>query len=253
MSSEISIEGLHCGSLSAGLEMFEAGGGSDAVTVPVPAWLIRHPQGEVLFDTGMHTDLTLPGPLLDTVSLFYGVDLDAGSTIAGRLIERQIEPDSIELVVLSHLHFDHAGGLAQLPNARVLIQAAEWDAGTDEELSAANSFRREDYDLGHDVVVVDGEHDVFGDGSLTCLPTPGHTPGHQSLRVRTGAAEIVLCADCAYFERTLGGGPLPPFGHDLDEQRQSLERLAAMARRGARLVPGHDPQVFEALDGPFSS
>jgi len=116
------------------------------------------------------------------------------------------------------------------------------------ELSAANTFRREDYDLGHEVITSEGEHDLFEDGRITCLPTPGHTPGHQSLRVRLDdSGEVILCADCAYFERTLGGGPLPGLRHDHEQQARSIADLRARRDQGARLVPGHDPDVFAAL------
>jgi len=243
----LSIEPLRCGELTAGTDMFEAGGTSEPITVPVPSWLVRHPSGTVLFDCGMHRDLTGPSPLLDLVSLFYGVELDDSGLVSGRLAALDFDPASIDIVVLSHLHFDHAGGLEQLPNARVVVQSEEWSAGLDDDLAASNSFRREDYALGHDVVLVDGDHDLFGDGAIRCLPTPGHTPGHQSLLVRLDSGDVVLCGDCAYFERTLDGGPLPGLGHDTAEQARSIEKLRAMRTAGARLVPGHDAAVFDSL------
>ena len=124
---------------------------------------------------------------------------------------------------------------------------AEWEAGADDDVAAANSFRGEEYRTGHDVVLADGEHDLFGDGLVTCIPTPGHTPGHQSLRVRLADREVVLAADCAYFAATLDGGPLPPIGHDRDLHAQSLDRLRAMRSAGATVIPGHDRAAFDAL------
>ena len=243
----ITIEPLACGTLTASRSMFEQDATDDSVEIPVPAWLIRHPEGLVLFDCGMHADLTGDGPLRDMVELFFGLGLDDDSLVANQLGGRDVDPASIDIVMLSHLHFDHTGGLAQLPNARVIIQHDEWRAGFDDDLSAANSFRREDYDLGHDLVTVDGEHDVFGDGRVTCLPTPGHTPGHQSLRVRLDSGEIVLCADCAYFAATLDGGALPPVGHDRNQHAESIEALRSLRRAGATLIPGHDSAAIAAL------
>ncbi|MEZ5168979.1 MAG: N-acyl homoserine lactonase family protein [Acidimicrobiales bacterium] len=212
----------------------------------MPAWLIRHPDGLVLFDCGMHTELAEPGPLLDTVSLFFGVGMGADQTVAAGLAARHVDPADIDVVVLSHLHFDHADGLAQIPDARG-HPAHEWLAGVDDDLAAANTFRREDYDLGHDRQEIDGRHDLFGDGRVMCLPTPGHTPGHQSLRVRLDSGEVVLCADCAYFDATLEGGPLPPLGHDREQHAASLDQLRALGAAGARLIPGHDPAAFSQL------
>ena len=80
-----------------------------------------------------------------------------------------------------------------------------------------------------------------------CIPTPGHTPGHQSLRVRLADREVVLAADCAYFTATLAGGPLPPIGHDHAQHAASLDRLRAMAAAGATVIPGHDRDSFDAL------
>lgn len=241
------IQQLACGTLTAPGSMFELDGDDAPVTVPVPAWLVRHPRGTVLFDTGMHAELLAPGPLLDLVSLFFAVGIDGSHLVAAGLEAVEVAPRELDMVVLSHLHFDHAGGLAQLPDARVVVQADEWSAGLDDDLAAANGFRREDFDLGHDVLAVRGEHDLFGDGAVVCVPTPGHTPGHQSLRVRTTTREVVLCGDCAYFERTLTGGALPPIGHDAEQQAASIERLRDLQRQGALLVPGHDPDVLAGL------
>jgi glyoxylase-like metal-dependent hydrolase (beta-lactamase superfamily II) len=244
---DVTIEPLACGTLSAGRSMFEAGADDTPIEIPVPAWLIRHGDDLALFDCGMHTDLASASAAREVVELFFGVGADGGDMIAERLRAVEVDPADIDVVILSHLHFDHVGGLAQLPEARVIVQRDEWAAGFDDDLAAANTFNPSDYDLGHDVTTVDGEHDVFGDGRVVCIPTPGHTPGHQSLRVRLTDREVVLCADCAYFADTLAGGALPPIGHDHEQQAASIGTLAALGRAGATLVPGHDPSVFAGL------
>lgn len=243
----ISIQPLGCGTLTAAEKMFETGGGDDRIALPVPSWLIHHPDGIALFDCGMHEDLIGASPYLDLVSIFFEVDLPAERLITNALASVELAPDDIDVVVLSHLHFDHVGGLHQIPDARVIVQSDEWATASDDELAAANGFVTTDYRLGHDVVTVDGEHDLFGDGRISCIPTPGHTPGHQSLRVRLADREVVLCGDCAYFERTLAGGPLPPIGHDHDQQRESIRRLREIGAGGALLIPGHDPDLIAAL------
>lgn len=244
---DVVIEPLACGTLTAGRSMFEAGAGDEPTEIPVPAWLIRHGDDLALFDCGMHTDMTVDGPAREVVELFFALGISTDDLVANRLERAGVDPADIDIAILSHLHFDHVGGLAQIPNARVLVQRDEWAAGFDADLAAANTFNPTDFDLGHDIVQVDGEHDVFGDGLVTCIPTPGHTPGHQSLRVRLVDQEIVLCADCAYFTTTLDGGPLPGIGHDHAQQAASIERLRDLRTRGASLIPGHDPEVFGAL------
>lgn len=106
-----------------------------------------------------------------------------------------------------------------------------------------------DFDLGHKLRLVDGEHDVFGDGSVVCLPTHGHTPGHQSLRLRLRLAsgDTVLAADSCYFCRTLRERRLPRFAHDRDQMLVSLDRLAALEKQGARIFFGHDPEFWQTV------
>jgi N-acyl homoserine lactone hydrolase len=243
----VTIEPLHCGSLTAPRAGLEAGGSMDPVALPVPSWLIRHPKGIVLFDTGMHPDAAGPSAWRTEVERMFGVDCGPDDLIDARLEAADVDPADVAVVVASHLHYDHVGGLVLVPNARLVVHADEWAAGFDPDLVRSNFFRAAEYDLGHDVTAVDGEHDLFGDGLITCLPTPGHTPGHQSLRVRLASREVVLCGDCAYFETTLAGGPLPPFGHDLARQAESVEHLRRLRAEGALVIPGHDPGLFDVL------
>lgn len=107
---------------------------------------------------------------------------------------------------------------ALIPNATML------------EMAMRRGFNRHDFDLGHKLRLIDGEHDVFGDGSVVCLPTHGHSPGHQSLRLRLDHSEIVLAADARYFCQTLRERRLPRNMYDRDAMLASLDRLAALTR-----------------------
>jgi glyoxylase-like metal-dependent hydrolase (beta-lactamase superfamily II) len=142
--------------------------------------------------------------------------------------------------------FWHVGGNALIPNATVIVQRREWQAGMDPDIAAQRGFNPQDFDLGHKVVQVDGEHDVFGDGSVTCLPTYGHTPGHQSLKLRLAGGEVVLAADSCYFCRTLRARRLPKNVHDRDAMHASLDRLARLEASGARIFFGHDGEWSSA-------
>ena len=119
----------------------------------------------------------------------------------------------------------------------------------------APAYQAADFDTGQEVRLVDGEHDVFGDGTVACIPTPGHTAGHQSLRVRTADRAIVLTADACYFRQSLETSRLPRFGHDRDEQLRSFDRLRALEAAGAHLVlrPRPRPVARRHPRGPLAA
>jgi N-acyl homoserine lactone hydrolase len=181
------------------------------------------------------------------VAEHFRVDFLPGEEISARLSKIGVRADDVRFLVNSHLHFDHAGGNVELPNATLVIQRREWDAGKDPDLAAANYFDARDYDLGHDLRLVDGEHDLFGDGRVTCIPTYGHTPGHQSLRVRLDGGEIVLAGDACYLRRSLDELLLPPIVHDRERMLASLRELRHLRDAGARIFYGHDPEFWAGV------
>jgi len=246
MSDGIELHAMTCGWLEASLGLFVAGA-PGRIRVPVPSFLIRHPRGVVVFDSGLHRALQHdPEARVGAIARVFQISFAPGEELAARLAALAVDPAEVRWLVTSHLHFDHVGGNAQLPNARWLLQRREWEAAGDADWRARNFCDPRDYDLGHDRVLADGEHDLFGDGSLVCLPTFGHTPGHQSLRVRgalrSTGRDVVLTADACYLRRTLADGVLPPIVHDADAMRASLARLRALRDAGARLVFGHEPE-----------
>ena len=135
-----------------------------------------------------------------------------------------------------------------LPGMPERPQRREWEAAHEPDLIAAVGYKPVDYDLGHDLLQVDGEHDVFGDGTLTCIPTYGHTPGHQSLRVALPEGEVILTGDACYLRETLEELRLPPAAvHDRAAMLESLKRLRALQSRGARIFYGHDPEFWQKV------
>jgi len=238
---------MTCGWIEMSLGMLRAGE-RGRLRVPVPSFLLLHPRGAAVFDSGLHVETQRDAEgRLGALAPLFRVHFAPGEEIGARLAALGIDPLEVRWLVSSHLHFDHVGGTAQLPNARWVVQRREWEAGRDPERRARLSYDPRDYDLGHDRLLVDGEHDLFGDGSAVCLPSFGHTPGHQSLRVRLASGDVVLAADACYLRRTFEDGVLPPVAHDPDEQRASLARLRALAGAGARIVFGHDPEAWTAV------
>jgi glyoxylase-like metal-dependent hydrolase (beta-lactamase superfamily II) len=211
-------------------------GGQGMVRIPVVSHLVEHPSGRVVFDTGLHHDLRAePADRLGFLAELFTPELAVGHAVDERV---DAVAGGVDVVVCSHLHFDHCGGNAHLGDVPVVVQRAEWDAAHGGDPTAG--YLAADYDTGQDVRLVDGEHDLFGDGTVVCIPTPGHTAGHQSLRVRTGGGEYVLTGDACYFRETLETGRLPVFGFDPEQQRDSLDVLRRLGASGATLLFGHD-------------
>jgi N-acyl homoserine lactone hydrolase len=244
----VKLYAMTCGHITGKLGYLIEGGEGEA-RLPIPAYLIEHPKGMALFDTGMHPDCQRDpiARLGERIKDLFRFHYTPGEEISARLAALGRDPARIDLIINSHLHFDHVGGNAQIPNATVIVQRREWAAGMDPDLAARRGFNRRDFDLGHKLRQVDGEHDVFGDGSVVCLPTHGHTPGHQSLRLRLDGGEVVLAADACYFCQTLRERRLPKNVHDRAEMLASLERLAALEAGGARIFFGHDDAFWQSV------
>ena len=247
---DVRLYAMTCGWLSLPEIALIDGGSPEPLRIPVPAYLIVHPSGTALFDSGLGTicqEEEIDDYMGDFASLMQ-VEFHAGEEISTRLESLEVDVTSVDYLINSHLHFDHAGGNAQVSNARLIVQAREWQAAHEPELIQAVGYKPVDYDHGHDVLQVEGEHDVFGDGAVTCIPTYGHTPGHQSLRVRLPGGDVVLCGDACYLRETLASLRLPPgAAMDREAMRASLLKLRKLQKQGARIFYGHDPEFWRGV------
>ena len=218
------------------------------IRFPVPAYVIDHPRGWILFDTGLHPQCQddARGRLGFMADLFH-VEFRPGEDIKSRLEQLDIDADRIDYLVNSHLHFDHTGGNSLIPNAKIIIQQREWEAGQTPEFIKANGYTKADYDHGHLIQKVNGKHDIFGDGRIVTIPTFGHTPGHQSLKVRLDSGDVILTADACYLKETLTNLHLPQLVHSRSEMLDSLLLLRKLQRAGARIFYGHDPEFWAQL------
>ncbi len=240
---------LKIGQLS--MHMGAVTGVDEMTDFPILSWLTEHPEGLVLFDTGMHVDLQTTVDRIGAEAAKRMVpDFSPGQELTARLAQRGLRPDDIDRIVLSHLHFDHVGGNEEVPDARVVVQQAEWQAGHDQRLIDYGVYNPNDYDHGHDVQEINGEHDVFGDGTIVCLPTPGHTRGHQSLRVQLDSGPVVLTGDCVYMQSMLDAMQVPTMASERAQAQhlESMRYLASLQKdHGCRLFFGHDQAQFAAI------
>ncbi|MEX2208641.1 MAG: N-acyl homoserine lactonase family protein [Myxococcota bacterium] len=250
-SDEVELYAFTCGHVTIPLG-FLLEGEKGRIKVPVPSYLIAHPRGVALFDSGLNlASRTDPIAYMGEQGARYATfHFDPGEEIAARLQSLEIEPEAVTFLVNSHLHYDHSGGNGQLPDADVVVQRREWEhahALPDDD----PGYRKVDFDTGQRVTLVSGEHDLFGDGSATCFPSYGHTPGHQSLRVRTQRGEFVLCGDACYLKRTLDELHMPGVLFDREAALASLVRFRALQSAGARILYGHDPEFWKSVpQGP---
>lgn len=222
-------------------------------TVPIPGFLVVHPRGRLLFDTGIHHQAIADplGRLGERRARLFGIRSRPGDDVVSQLALLDLRPDAITHVVNSHFHFDHCGGNEFFPGATFLVQRREMEAARDPAVLAQQRYfpSFQDFDHRLDYHLVDGEHDVFGDGTVVLLPTYGHTPGHQSLRLRAGKGTgWVLAADACYTRENMDRDLLPGVLWDAAEMAHSLVRLRELRdRHGVTVIYGHDPAQWQEL------
>lgn len=242
----VTVIPLRCGVLRAPADGFLAGA-EGTLDLQVWSFLIQHPVGTVLFDTGMHPVIQDdPAARLGGLAGLFEIHYEPGEEIAERVAEAGVDPAAVDIIVSSHLHFDHAGGNDTIGDVPVVVQRVEWEHARHED---DGGYVPADWDTGQHLELVDGDHDLFNDGRVVCIPTAGHTPGHQSLLVRLDDGDVLLTADACYLGASLEQLALPVFGWDLDRQREVLKRFAHMEASGTTLVFGHDPVLSAAAQG----
>ena len=238
--------------------------GVDAFDGSCLAFVVRHPAvGVILVDTGLHpgaygrvaADFGFP-----TGWMFRGLE-PIGTPFDQALRQRGVDPAAVEQVVMTHLHVDHTSGIRLLPRAEFILAKAEWAA------ACRRTARLKGYNPDHlpdagRTRLVDLEHqgvphgplthtvDLLGDGTMRLAWTPGHTPGHLSVVVRTrDRGEVLLVGDAAYTEGNIRRQALPLITVDDTQARRSLAQLNAYAdaHPSTLLVPSHDPTAWHQL------
>jgi N-acyl homoserine lactone hydrolase len=224
----------------------------EAIFLPYFFYVIETPAAVVLFDCGAHSDFAAAGSQRLASTGSSQVEVGPTDQLARVLGRTGLSPHDVDLVVISHLHYDHCGGLGLLASATVYASRAEL------EFAAAPGPAQTDAYWQADFAVVpperwrltDGESDLLGDGSLVVVPTPGHTPGHLALLVRLAHHTLVLAADAAYDLAAIRQRRLPGLVWDADSMISSWERLEEIERtEGAEIVLSHEVQPGARL-GP---
>lgn len=233
------LEMLNVGWFTAPAGLFRAGDDMDrTIRFPVPAYVVETATERILIDTGLN-----PAAIADPASYYDRPDIFAVSALEQeQSVAEQLDVSTLTKVVLTHLHWDHVGGLALIPaSVPVIVQRTEWQAGHEEAAVQRNFFLPRDYaDDSRELLLIDGDCDLLGDGSIQLLLTPGHTPGHQSIRI----GDVVLGVDVAHFASSLDDHRFPVFAGDHEQQGRSADRLRTMRDAGLTVIPGHDPDIL---------
>ena len=230
----------------------------ERVEVPVVAFLVEHPGvGKLLIDTGFHAGVAAkPSDAMGRAGglVFKDVRMQAEDAVPGQLRARGIDPHEVRVVVMTHLHSDHASGIAQFPDATFVVSDSEWDAAS-EGKQLQGYFRRQ-FDHAFDWRLLDfggpqagsfatfgRAFDLFGDGSVRLVATPGHSAGHMSVVLRLdGGGEALVAGDAIYTMRTLRDSALPNLMEDEHLFRRSLREIQLYVKEtpDAVVIPGHD-------------
>ena len=203
-------------------------------------YLIKHAQGWFLWDTGLADAIAaMPDgqkPADPKATHWY-----RPKTLASQLDALGVKPTDIKFMAVSHTHPDHVGNVEMFPQAMLFVQKAEYD------WPGANNAPR--FKPEHPVTKLEGDKDVFGDGSVTILSTPGHTPGHQSLLVKlpkTGA--ILLSGDAVHFKSNWENRGVPVGNTGQQQTKDSMEKIAGiLAKEKATLWINHDKAQRDSL------
>ena len=204
---------------------------------PIPGYAVVHERGTVLFDTGLHESLMTSTDFLGALAAMFTPEVTPADLAEVRLAEAGIDPASVTHVVNSHLHFDHCGRNGPFADAVTLVQAPEWEAAQHPTKYAYVGVPLDEIG-GGDLRLVEGEVDLFGDGTVVLVPTPGHTVGHQSLLVRAGpepdADSALLVGDACYVRRMLAARLTPSFATDVPGPAGVVRASSSVTRRPGR-------------------
>ncbi len=227
-------------------------GNGASYEIPVPWFLLTHPKGNVVIDGGLAVE-GLADPRAywgDAVDSYQPVMLEEQGCVA-QLAKLGISREDVRFVVLSHLHSDHSGAIGRFPHATHIVQRREYEYAFTPDWFAAGAYVRRDFDRpGLKWHFLEGDatdgYDLYGDGALRMVFTPGHSVGHQSFLVRLPkSGAILLAADAAYTLDHWNEKALPGFMASAVDTVRSIGKLRMLAgQTDAVVVTGHDPEAW---------
>ncbi|MBI5861415.1 MAG: N-acyl homoserine lactonase family protein [Rugosibacter sp.] len=232
---------------------FQAGAQGTIEWSPVSFYVYKHPKGNVMFDTG-NNDKTIAdaaawwGPLAKG----FGLKMTKDDAIPAQLAKIGLKTSDIKYVVVGHLHLDHGGNIGQFPNATLIVQDQEVQAAVTPDIGFSVYYIPGDFaDMkNQNVLKLNGDLDLFGDGSFRVISAPGHTKGSQFAVARlpkTGS--VIMTSDVVYLKENLDKNLIPgiPGVSNPIDAYKSYQRIRHIRdTENAKIFYGHDPEIFKA-------
>jgi N-acyl homoserine lactone hydrolase len=226
------------------------------ITIPISMWILDHPKGLVVIDTGNNAavaDGNCKSYWAAGMCDFLKPSQKRADVIDMQLKKLGYSPDQVKVVITSHAHLDHIGNIKLFPKAIHVIQKKElYQAWWPEKFQRGGAFVQGDFDAARDFTYLEleGDYDLFGDGSVIVLSTPGHTLGHQSVKVKlpqTGT--VIISQDAIWMQENLDGYPAG-LNYSILDYTKSLTRLKMMRDiEGTKLFMPHDQDQFAENGG----
>ena len=218
--------------------------------LPILAWLIEHPEGLIAVDTGETARALEPGYFPRWHPYFrrcVRFDLTLDDEIGPAIRRLGFSPQDVRWVVLTHMHTDHAGGLAHFPDSEVVVTHEEWEYATG-RTGRLNGYPNQRWPGWLKPTLVSAPDALTAAGDVRLEPTPGHTPGHMSVTVEDGDDFVILAGDASYSERLMLDGVVDGNSADLEQVQATHARLRALVvERAATYLPTHDPESVARL------
>lgn len=230
--------------------------------LPIYVWVIEHPEGIIVVDTGIPHDANKKRyfpPFMPLVQRAAQFDISQQEEIGPRMRALGLEPKDVRWVVLTHLHQDHDGGLYYFPNSEILVSQDEWDFASGLK-GRLNGYLNQRWPRGFAPTCVTFDAGPLGPfanhmkltnaGDVTLVPTPGHSPGHLSVLLREGEKTLMFAGDTSYTEKNLVEMIADGVGADIDAELETHRKILAYCSGHPTVyLPSHDPDASKRLAG----
>lgn len=225
-------------------QLNDGSSGKEEIALANPIFLIQHPKGWLMWDSGLSDELITQTEGVEAW-IFH---LCMKKTVISQFEEIGIHPNDVDYFAFSHVHNDHTGNANYFKSSTLIMQEKEYDTAFHPD---KKPFNYDDYKEleNSEVIKLNGDYDLFGDGTIQFISTPGHTVGHQSLLLKLEeSGSILISGDIAYYEENYQNRGIPTFNTDKKKSLASIEKVKQLVEKeNAQLWIQHDAAHFETL------